>query len=364
MKILASRFAAVNGGAERSYINHLRGFNSLEHEVVAFTNLEAAATTRASVYSSLWFKYKAPSAMKLFLILPQLYQILKIIYIEKPDVINPHSRFDQVAFTLLRPIHRRPVVWKNPGDIVYHLQNSRILSRKLYVYCIKKADAIYFLSEESKNEVLTELNDDSLTKKMQIIPSGIDIEAYDLKARSLDNAGKFVVGTISRLHEMKGVQFAIEALKSLESDIELWIVGEGEYEDSLRALVDKYSLYDRVKFMGERDNVSELYNSFAVFLSPSLQEAYGLTVNEARYFGKSIVASKTGGIPNQIEDGRNGILVEPGNSKEIAAAINKIYKDPELRSRLEKGARESALKDGDFTARIKNEIIPLFEKFL
>ena len=89
----------------------------------------------------------------------------------------------------------------------------------------------------------------------------------------------------------------------------------------------------------------EWYRRADVFVMPSYYETFGIGVVEAMAFGFPVIATRSGGLPEVVEDGVTGILVQPGDSEALAAAISHLLNEPELRQRMGKAGRERVLAD-------------------
>jgi glycosyltransferase involved in cell wall biosynthesis len=109
----------------------------------------------------------------------------------------------------------------------------------------------------------------------------------------------------------------------------LVVAGDGP----LRALVP-----DALGFVSH-DELEQLYDRAAVVVLPSHREGLPLCLLEAMAHGRSVVATTVGGIPQLVEDGRTGLLVEPGDTDGLRAALELLLADPELRLPMGRAAR-------------------------
>lgn len=174
--------------------------------------------------------------------------------------------------------------------------------------------------------------------------NGIDLARFGMADRALLHrelglpADARIVFCSGRAQPYKGIQVAIEAAALLQADgvsgVHLAYAGDGAYVAELRALVEARGLRT-VHFLGKRADVAALLGSAAVAVVPSLwAEAFGLTVVEAMAAGVPLVASRTGGIPELVEEGRTGILVPPGDARALADAIRLLLAHPSLRASM------------------------------
>jgi glycosyltransferase involved in cell wall biosynthesis len=151
-----------------------------------------------------------------------------------------------------------------------------------------------------------------------------------------------VVTSVGRLIRQKGHEALIQAAGELRSDhpeVRFLIVGAGPLEDALRRQVDRLGLREAVIFLGLRKDVLDLLQITDVFCFPSLWEGLGLALTEAGACRLPAVASNVGGIPEIIEHGVNGLLVEPKDVAALAQGLRALFDSAELRARLGENAR-------------------------
>jgi glycosyltransferase involved in cell wall biosynthesis len=147
--------------------------------------------------------------------------------------------------------------------------------------------------------------------------------------------------TVGRLDPEKGVTYLIQAVEHLvgngRTNVSLEVVGTGIGEQPLRREVQERGLTDFVHFRGYVSfgpQLLKLYRRSDVFVLPSLTEGSPQTIFEAMACGLPVVATRVGGIPHLIEDGRNGLLVNPAAPQEICNTVERLIRDPGLRERL------------------------------
>lgn len=158
--------------------------------------------------------------------------------------------------------------------------------------------------------------------------------------------GKAIILTVGRLVESKGHESVIRAfpkvLKQFPETV-YQIVGDGPREVFLKELVEELGLTDKVIFEGrvEDEALPCYYQNCDIFVLISKEipergeaEGFGIVFLEAGFCAKPVIGGKSGGIPDAIEEGVTGLLVDPDNSVEIAEAITKLLLDTEMRKRL------------------------------
>lgn len=149
---------------------------------------------------------------------------------------------------------------------------------------------------------------------------------------------------IGGLTKIKGIDVLLEAFKLASAKtkgISLKIVGDGQMREFCEDFTDKNNL--KIKLLGTLDHertLKEISSSDIVILA-SRTEGYPRVILEAFEFGKPVIATNVGGIPQMLNNGENGILVDPCNHAELAGAILKLCNDKELREKLGKSGKQS-----------------------
>ena len=226
---------------------------------------------------------------------------------------------------------------------VQRLEQSRSFLKRL-VY--NNAKACIAASNKIK-EYFESIN----CKNITIIPNGVDLKRFQNLDRktSRENLGlknEFVIVTVARLEKVKGIEYLIKAVKSLNIDYKLLIIGDGSEKDNLKNLVNNLNLQGRIRFLGQMPNekIPEILSSGNCFVLPSISEGFGIVILEAMATLIPVIGTKVGGILDIIKDKENGILVKPKDSKELAEAIFKVYSQKEFTRNLIQNAKNSLEK--------------------
>lgn len=155
--------------------------------------------------------------------------------------------------------------------------------------------------------------------------------------------------TVCGIEQRKGVLEMVKALK--ESGLEgvnLTVAGElhddSEYLGTVRTEVSNLGLNSRVRFTGKLDHMSLLqeYRSADVFMMLSYWEGYGMAIAEAMAFGLPVISTTAGAIPDLVDNGITGLLVEPGDWKKASMYLRDLFRDYSLRRRLSQAALKTA----------------------
>jgi glycosyltransferase involved in cell wall biosynthesis len=121
----------------------------------------------------------------------------------------------------------------------------------------------------------------------------------------------------------------------------MWLVlaGDGPLRADLESLAGECGIGHRVRFLGWTENLCALYATLDICALSSSNEGTPVAIIEAMAAARSVVATAVGGVPDVVDDGRTGILVEPGNAAALAVALGHLARDPTERSRLGAAAR-------------------------
>ena len=272
----------------------------------------------------------------------------------RPDYTLAHFSFP--AGALARHLFRQ---YKTPYSVVLHGSDVPGYQPERFglVYPVLKlivrrvwSDAAHVVavSEELKDLALKTWPGGTI----EVIGNGVDTERFHPREESGARSDKLKVVIVAQLIERKGIQYFLQALARLDDSIRqrvsVEVFGTGPYADTLKGLAETRGLLDVVMFHGlaPHEKIPELLRDADLFVLPSLQEGLPLALLEAMASGVAVIATRAGGIPNVLTDGQNALLVNPADAPALAAALARIVTDSELRARLRKAARESALACG------------------
>jgi glycogen synthase len=187
--------------------------------------------------------------------------------------------------------------------------------------------------------------------RLHLIPPGVNPSLFEGPFEDpFSGVGRPRILLVGRLAPQKGVSTLVEAAGLLKDpSAQVLLVGDGPERPKLEREAKRIGVGDRVRFLGffAHDRLPAVLAHADLLVLPSLYEELGTVLLEAMQAALPIVASRTGGIPDVIEDGINGLLVPPGEPEALAHAINHLLADRDLARRLSEGARERA-KDYDW----------------
>lgn len=181
--------------------------------------------------------------------------------------------------------------------------------------------------------------------KSEVIYNGLEDQQPSglVRRGDADSRAPLVVGCIARMDVAKGALILLDAFATLaktQPQLRLALAGSGDASAELAHRCELLGLQDRVEIMGHyAGDVGALLATFDVYVFPSLWEGFPYSIVEAMRAGVPVVATRVGGIPEAIADGKEGLLVEPGSSMAIVGALERLLNDAQLRQALGRNAR-------------------------
>lgn len=157
-------------------------------------------------------------------------------------------------------------------------------------------------------------------------------------------ADRFLIGNVGNFTPKKDHRNLLQALAGSGNigEAHLVLIGLGPLQEELERAARDLGVADRTTFLGSRDDVFELLPLLDTFCLSSQFEGFPIALVEAMATGLPCVATSVGGIPEIVDDGRNGLLVPPGDPLALQAALEKVMADPDLAARCGEEARRSA----------------------
>lgn len=280
---------------------------------------------------------------------------------EQSDIIHMHMPYPFGDFAYLQACKRSGALKSKPLVVTYHSDIVRQKKlKKLYEPTMHK-----FLSHAHTIIVASpQLKENSIDlapykDKVQVVPFACDVDYFDQfvtgeRAReiqswkgkvSLSQGKRPLILFVGRLVYYKGVDVLLRALTEVDAD--LFCVGDGPLKTSLVQTCLELNLQDRVYFINQlsKEELAKSYAAADVLCLPSVanSEAFGLVQIEAHASKTATVSSKLPtGVSFATKDGMDGLLFEPGNSKDLANKLNTILSQPELLEKLSQGAYQRA----------------------
>ena len=184
-------------------------------------------------------------------------------------------------------------------------------------------------------------------RKVAVIANGIDFSPFlGVEDGSSDRefGRDLTIGIVGRLVPQKGHPILFAAARGILEKFpaaRFIVIGDGPDRVQLEGLAQESGISSSVCFAGYRDDMARAYAGLDLMVMPSLDEGLPMTLLEAMAAKRAVVASNVGAIPEVIEHGQNGLLVEPGNVDDLRQAVLLLLDDRSLRNRIGEKARNS-----------------------
>lgn len=272
----------------------------------------------------------------------------KAISAAHADLVHIHFPNPAAILAYLASNHRGPVVVTWHSDVVRQT-NLAALFQPILDGFLRRCAAILV---SSPNYLTSSSQLVANRDKCQIIPFGIapgPFQRPDLGtvSRIRGRFGPRIILTVGRLVYYKGLEFLIRAMSRIKG-AQLLIAGDGPLRRSLELEAQTLGVGERVSFLGSVDDLVPYYHACDVFALPSVarSEAFGIVQLEALAAGKPVVNTLLdSGVPFVSPDGVTGFSVAPGNPEALAAALNRLLEDTDLRQKFGQAGLSRVIRD-------------------
>jgi glycosyltransferase involved in cell wall biosynthesis len=262
---------------------------------------------------------------------------------ERVDVLHAHMFGSNVGGTVIGRLARVPVIvahehtWSFEGRPLRRFVDREVIGRGSTVFvAVSRDDQRKMIEIEGVNP-----------EKILHVPNGIAAppppSGADVRSELGIPPGVPLIGTVSVLRPQKALDVFVRASAELlreDPDLRVLLAGDGPLKGELTELVHSLGVQDRLLMPGYRSDASDVIAALDVAISSSAFEGSPLAVMEYMESARPIVATRVGGVPDLIEDGVHGLLVDPGDDTALAAAIRRMLADPEAARRMGEAAQE------------------------
>jgi glycosyltransferase involved in cell wall biosynthesis len=186
---------------------------------------------------------------------------------------------------------------------------------------------------------------------MTSVPTGIDLTRFRAREqaaarRELGISEAPTLGIVATLRDWKGHAYLLEAFDRLHTSFPMWqllIVGDGPMRENLEQQIQRLRLNDRVRLVGNQDNVDTWLNALDLFVLPSYgEEGVPQGIMQAMACGLAVVSTPVGAIREAVVDGTTGILVEPRNAEALAQGLARLMSNETLRRQMSEAGQRHA----------------------
>jgi len=266
-----------------------------------------------------------------------------------PDILSTHLWTSNFWGRIAGLLCRVPVIVATEHNLPHSRRFHHYLADYLLAALTNRVIAVSESVEKAFRRKLP-----GLGRKIVVIRNGIPVEEFEdasgtsIKGELGLGESEPIVATIGRLVEQKGVTYLIQAAPEILNHYpaaRFVVAGDGPLRPALEKEAKALGVVSSFLFLGTRKDVPDILGSTDIVAVPSLYEGLPLSVLEAMAAGKPIAATRVPGITEVVEDGREALLVPPGQPEALAEAIVRLLGDAALGRLLAKNARERVRRE-------------------
>jgi glycosyltransferase involved in cell wall biosynthesis len=284
-----------------------------------------------------------------FFVIAMTVKMCRLLAAERIDLIHAHWLLPQGLVGLIGArLFGVPLIVSAHGSDAFALRGRFLAALKRWI--VRRSNHWTANTTETAGAVARDVK----LPPPRIIPMGVDVALFSrgdrTALRQAISDREFIVLFVGRLVENKGCRDLIETLSLLREETRsrarLWIVGDGDERDRLQRAAHDLGIEARTEFFGavEHRRLVDFYAAADLVVVPSKAgtggeaEGQNVVVLEAFAARACVVATRLGGIPSMVRDQETGVLVEPGNPRALAEAVESLLKDADLRRSLSANA--------------------------
>jgi glycosyltransferase involved in cell wall biosynthesis len=302
-------------------------------------------------------------------------QLWRFLRRHRPLVVHTHTSKAGFSGRLAALLAGIPVVVHTFHGHVFKGYFGPVKTRLILAlerFLAHNTDAVVTISEKLKEELVSLRV--APAHRVRVIRLGLDLDDFlALSARSGAlrtsvgaSEGDFVVGIVGRLVPVKDHWTFLRAAALAcagSASLRFAVIGDGPLRQELELFARQSGAGDRVRFTGWRRDLPQVYADLDAVVISSRNEGTPVSIIEGAAAGKPVVATRVGGIPDMIDDGRDGLMVPPGNPQALADAMLRLVQEPGLRETLGAAARERAAREYS-ALRLLSEVEKLYLELL
>ena len=283
--------------------------------------------------------------------------LLEVCRRERVDIWHGHDYKTNALGLLLKRFWPMKLLTTVHGW-VHHTTRTPLYYR-IDKFCLPKYEKVICVSEDLYRECR---RFGVPANRCELIENAIDLNEYSrslapdqAKAKLMLPLHGFLIGAVGRLEPEKGFNILVRAVADLirrGSDCSLVIVGEGSDRARLETLATELTIRDRVHLVGWQSDVRGYFEAMDLFALSSYREGLPNVLLEAMALQVPCVATRVNGIPRLIQDGRNGLLVPPGDTAALANALHALIENTDLRQLFRSAGRKTVEAHYSFPTRM------------
>lgn len=271
---------------------------------------------------------------------------MRVIREERVDIVNTHSGRDSILAGIAGRLSRtKPVIVRTrhlalpiTSKFTYSVLPHRVVAVSDYV-------RRYLIGLGIPAERVA-----TVTTGVNLSRFDPESEAGTLKQELKLDQHSLLVGTVAILRFKKGHHVLLEAIPKILAAVPnamFLFAGDGPQHENLSKAIEAKKLDQHVLLLGLRRDIPNVLKSIDLFVLPTLEEALGTSFLEAMAMEKPVIGTRVGGVPEVIHEGMNGLLVNPGDPEDLANAVIRLLKSPDLARSM--GARGRTFATTEFT---------------
>lgn len=316
------------------------------HEVAVVCHSSGDAAETARAFGATVWTVPAARSVQTREDARHLLRLRGIIRDFRPDVVHLHSSKAGVLGRIAGRVEGVPIVF-SPHNFAYRAYEGSVAARAGF-YLVERVlarwtDCLHVVSnDEYENAVRHRMSE---TRSCGMIHNGVDVEPLLHLDPPPPDRSQPVIGTYARLFEQKRLDLLLDAFAELHRrDLPFrgLIIGAGPTSEPLRRQAGALGLGDVVEFDSTPHDPAAALRRIDIFALTSSHEACPLTVMEAMAAARPVVATRVGGVPEIVADGRSGLVVPFGDPARFADALQHLVEDEPLRRSLSVAGREKA----------------------
>ncbi len=345
----------VRGGAERHIINlkdEIVKNTDVELHIVYCTNKKNMTVQKEADNITLHPIDSSSLPMTIKGILIDDFKIMKTVKKIDPDII--HAQMIGAPYGLAASLLSK----KYPTIVTVHTMTFQMKNKKrslkgiihdviweaLEKWETKRIHAFIAVANNLEIE-LKRMKADNIT----VIQNGVEKKWFDMDTTPVP--GRIIC--VGRFQKIKGQDHLLRAIHQVKSqgiEIELHLIGgifDHKYYNSLKVMIDELNISKNVEFLVDinDDELEKEYGESSIFVLPSREESHPIALLEAMASGKPVIATGVGGVPQMLTTGREGYIIEYGDSDILAKHLQTLLNDDTLRKSMGENGRDTVSKN-------------------
>lgn len=359
LKILFRLRSLEMGGVQKVILDFLENLPKDKFNITFLVNLKQGILVN-KIPSHVRFVYLAEgkenfSQVKIIWLLQMLFRTIKLKFYKKfPGYYYKKFGLYDIDVEIASSYSELEDVLNSPNKkskkVGWFHTDIRFVEKKLalkFINWMKQFDVMIFGARQTRN-VIKETYGVEFPNGT-VIYNVIDGELVKEKSNEFvperdSQLPQFI--SVARLQKRKGFDMLAKAHKKLSDEglnHEILIIGDGDFRPEIESVIEELNIRDSFKLLGTKQNPYPYIKAADYFILPSKTESYPLIIGETLCLGKPIISTDVGGINEMIDDGIDGMLIQP-TEEAIYLAMKKFLTDKEYVERLQSGAEKSHLK--------------------